>query len=311
MLKTFFLAGGMILLVRLLISKNPNFENTIANVKSEFYRFLYNCIYYYSVCQLKYRRLACYINPYLQYIYSSETQYREEMCPLLKGNSAEQSKNNVYVSFYNNTSLIKNAIYNNDSQSETLDLNLFMKNEEPMNHNLIIMSLLSKQQQEQDTQKGTDTQQRTDTQQGTRQYDKIIFTISDNKNIDFTNKTQYEVSNIKFIAINLTHDNNTYPIQLKTPEYNFYIVDNIIGATFFKYYLVNILKVINNDLDSNFTYSLDIMDHNVNMFTLNEKQSVIFKKDNYNLLQSNITREIVIEKRDTADKIDTADTSRY
>ena len=53
------------------------------------------------------------------------------------------------------------------------------------------------------------------------------------------------------------------------------------------------------------------MDHNVNMFTLNEKQSVIFKKDNYNLLQSNITREIVIEKMDTVSKIDTADTSRY
>jgi hypothetical protein len=227
------------------------------------------------------------------------------MCPLLKSNSTQKSKNNVCVSFYNNTALIKNAIYNNDSQSETLDLNLFMKNEEPMNHNLIIMSLLAKQQQE------PDSQQRTDTQQGTRQYDKIIFTISDNKNIDFTNVTQYEVSNIKFIAINLTHNNNTYQIQLKTPEYNFYIVDNIIGATFFKYYLVNILKVINNDLDSNFTYSLDIMDHNVNMFTLNEKQSVIFKKDNYNLLQSNITREIVIEKRDTSDKIDTVDTSRY
>lgn len=297
MLKTFFLAGGMILLVRLLISKPQNIEDVITNVKSEFYRFIYNCIYYYSVCQLKYKRLSCYINPYLHYIYSSDSQYRQEMCPLLKGNSAEQSKNNVYVSFYNNTALIKNAIYNNDSQSESLDFNLFMKNEEPMNHNLIIMSLLTKQEQ--------------DTQQGTRQYDKIIFTISDNKNIDFTNVTQYEVSNIKFIAINLTHNNNTYPIQLKTPEYNFYIVDNIIGATFFKYYLVNILKVINNDLDSNFTYSLDIMDHNVNMFTLNEKQSVIFKKDNYNLLQSTITREIVIEKRDTADKIDTVDTSRY
>ena len=76
-------------------------------------------------------------------------------------------------------------------------------------------------------------------------------------------------------------------------------------------HLIIILKVINNDLDSNFTYSLDIMDHNVNMFTLNEKQSVIFKKDNYNLLQSNITREIVIEKMDTVSKIDTADTSRY
>ena len=121
------------------------------------------------------------------------------MFPLLKSNSTQKSKNNVCVSFYNNTALIKNAIYNNDSQSETLVFNLFMKNEEPMNHNLIIMSLLSKQQQE------TDSQKRTDTQQGTRQYDKIIFTSSDNRNIlDFTNITQYEVSNIKFIAINLS-----------------------------------------------------------------------------------------------------------
>jgi hypothetical protein len=145
MLKTFFLAGGLIILVRLVISKNQNFENTVTNVKSEFYRFIYNCIYYYSVCQLKYRKLSCYVNPYLHYIYSSESQYCQKKCYSLKDNSIQENKNSIWISFYNNTALIKNSIYNYDSSCEALDLNLFIKNEEPMNHNLIVMSLLSKQ----------------------------------------------------------------------------------------------------------------------------------------------------------------------
>jgi len=290
MLKTFILAGGIIVMFKLLNNNNPNFEN----VKSEFYRFIYNCIYYYSVCQLKYKKLCRYFNPYLHYIYSSENQYREEMCPLLKSNSAEQYKNNICVSFYNNTRLVKTAIYNYDSHCAALDLNLFMKNVEPVNYNLIIMSLLEKQRE---------------TENNSKQYDMIIFTI---KNMsDFKNVTKYEVSNIKFISINLIHNNNTYQILLKTPEYNFYIVDNIIDASFFKYYLVAMLKEKNNELDNNFSYTLEIMDHNVNMFTLNEKQSIIFKKDSYDILQCDTTREIVIEKIDSVSKIDTVDTSRY
>jgi hypothetical protein len=168
------------------------------------------------------------------------------------------------------------------------------------------MSLLAKQIE-------TEQQQQQQQQPSCRQNDMLVFTMGDKKNmLDFINITNYEISNIKFIAINLTHNNKTYQIQLKTPEYNYYIVDNIIGKTFFNYYLVNILKVVNSSLDSNFKYNLEIMDHNVNMFTLNENQSIIFKKDSYDILQSNTTREIVIEKRDTVEtKIDTADTSRY
>jgi hypothetical protein len=303
MLKTFFLAGGLIILFRLLITKYQNFEFTVTNIKSDFYRIIYNCIYYYSVCQLKYRKLCCYINPYLHYIYSSDDQYCKEFYPLLKSNSTNENKYNIYVSFYNNTALIKSVIYNNNSECEMGDFNLFIKNEEPMNYNLIIMASHAKQiESEQQSQ-----------QQSCRQNDMMIFSMIDNKNmLDFTNITNYEVSNIKFIAINLTYNNNTYQIQLKTPEYNFYIVDNIIGKTFFNYYLVNILKVVNSSLDSNFKYNLEIMDHNVNMFTLNENQVIIFKKDSYDIFQSNITREIVIEKSDTIiKKIDTAETSRY
>jgi len=306
MLKTFFLAGGMIILFRMLITKHPNFDLTVANIKSEFYRIIYNCIYYYSVCQLKYKRLCCYINPYLHYIYSSDSQYRQEICPMLKSNSTQQNKDNVSVSFYNNTALIKTSIYDNNAQSELRDFNLFIKNEEPMNYNLIIMSLLVKQIE-------TEQKQQQRQQQSCRQNDMLVFTMADKKNmLDFINITNYEVSNIKFIAINLTHNNKTYQIQLKTPEYNFYIVDNVIGKTFFNYYLVNIIKVVNSSLDSNFKYNLEIMDHNVNMFTLNENQSIIFKKDSYDILQSNTTREIVIEKKDIVEKkIETADTSRY
>ena len=47
----------------------------------------------------------------------------------------------------------------------------------------------------------------------------------------------YEVSTIKFLLVEFKIGENTYKIDLKTDDYNFYIVGNVFTKQFFQYYL--------------------------------------------------------------------------
>ena len=48
----------------------------------------------------------------------------------------------------------------------------------------------------------------------------------------------YEVSDIKFLLVELKIGKDTYKIDLKTDEYNFYIVGNRFTKQFFQYYIL-------------------------------------------------------------------------
>jgi hypothetical protein len=92
---------------------------------------------------------------------------------------------------------------------------------------------------------------------------------------------------------NETNDNETnYNIQLSSDTMNFYVVGNIFNTNFFKYYLENVLNVkIDNDTNKPFTYTLELMDHNVSMAYLNETQSIVIKKYGYEILESSLIKE--------------------
>lgn len=99
-----------------------------------------------------------------------------------------------------------------------------------------------------------------------------------NDNIDY----KYDLSDIKFISVKLTYINNQYDIKLKTEDFNYYIVNNVIDDVFLKYYLVHILKIV-LDKDIDFTYKLEIIDHMVNVINLDINDSIIILKDGYNV----------------------------
>jgi len=117
-----------------------------------------------------------------------------------------------------------------------------------------------------------------------------------NKNTitDFNN---FEIAEIKFILLELCIGNefskkyNTYKINLKTNNYNFYIVNNIFSKDFFTYYMKNIHepKIDLNDIEFAKTKILiKILDHNVNsvFFDITDnKEEFIIKK---NIYESNI-----------------------
>lgn len=99
------------------------------------------------------------------------------------------------------------------------------------------------------------------------------------------NTLDYVVSNVSFIRIELEHENITYTLNLKTPEYNYYIVNNCLNQTFFKYYLKNVLNVPINE--TNFNYMLTIIDNNVFIIYMTQDDYIIINENDYSVHSKN------------------------
>lgn len=123
-------------------------------------------------------------------------------------------------------------------------------------------------------------------------YDFIIYSweAEDNK---FINKkitlnehelTIPEVSDSKFIWLEIKIDDNlSHKIDLKTDDYNYYIVGNIFNKQFFLFYLKNYLN-IKAELDNKF--NLKIIDQDVNNIDLEltDKNYILMEKNGYKLI---------------------------
>ena len=97
----------------------------------------------------------------------------------------------------------------------------------------------------------------------------------------------YEVSDIKFLLVELKTGTDTYKVDLKTDAYNFYIVGNRFTKQFFQYYLTEILKQRAENLDN---FSLHIIDHDVNKIQLDfsdENDHILLDKTGYKLSIAN------------------------
>jgi hypothetical protein len=116
--------------------------------------------------------------------------------------------------------------------------------------------------------------------------------IVDKKNINTCNSS-LEISNITFIALYLNYNNERYNINLKTKEFNYYLVENIINKQFVQYYINNILKLPFYYTKENMaSYQLELMDHEVNMISLNENQSIIIENNGYRIINDNQQEEV-------------------
>ena len=116
------------------------------------------------------------------------------------------------------------------------------------------------------------------------------------------NALQYEPSNIRFLALymKMLNDDSKHIIELFNKDMNFYIVGNVINSEFLKYYLQNILQ-ITVDKNTPFTYTLELMDQNIEMVYLNETQSIVLKKDDYEVIDPviSVTKEVVEVVKET------------
>ena len=117
-----------------------------------------------------------------------------------------------------------------------------------------------------------------------------------NKNLVDTCNSCFDVSKIRFIALYLNYDDVRYHIILKTDEFNYYLVGNIINKQFIQYYINNILKLPFYYNKEMLTYQLELMDQEVNMICLNADQSIIIEKDNYRIEDDDKFKELIKEK---------------
>ena len=87
----------------------------------------------------------------------------------------------------------------------------------------------------------------------------------------------------RFISCELEYNNIKYDMILKTNIDNFNIVKNRIDNKFVIYYLKNILNISVDDAvtSENIIYTINIIDQNVNLRTIGEKEQLVFLKNNY------------------------------
>ena len=114
----------------------------------------------------------------------------------------------------------------------------------------------------------------------------------------------FDVSNITFIALYLNYNDMLYNINLKTDEFNYYLVGNIIDKYFVQYYINTVLNLnfSYKELEIK-TYQLELVDHNVNIINLNFEQSIIIEKDGYRIV-NNLQDVVEVEVEEVEDKVE-------
>jgi len=93
-----------------------------------------------------------------------------------------------------------------------------------------------------------------------------------------------EVSDIKFFLVELKIGDNKHKVELKTNDFNYYLVGNKFTKEFFTYYLREHLKN-NDEVKDDDKFSIKIIDHDVNTVELDfthQNESILLGKNGYN-----------------------------
>lgn len=98
----------------------------------------------------------------------------------------------------------------------------------------------------------------------------------------------FEESNINFMLIEFTIGEVVYKINLRTPEYTYYIINNKLTKNFFIYYVNKYIlpKHKPHNKSSEETYIINLIDHNVNNIKIdfNKNECIGFEKDGYKII---------------------------
>jgi hypothetical protein len=127
-------------------------------------------------------------------------------------------------------------------------------------------------------------------------YSNDLYIYSDNKD-KCVNKvilhmqpftSEYEVSDLRFLMVELIISNDTFKIDLKTDEYNYYIVNNILDKKFFVFFLTY-YKICNlsnycHNINSIEKFNIKIIDQNVKIkeLEISDSKFIIIKKHDFN-----------------------------
>jgi hypothetical protein len=220
---------------------------------------IYNLFYVYSVCEINCIKAHNYILPYIKTIQNNTKKFLKHNIISRNEVIIKSESMNTRIEVYNDTGL---QVLQKDvsKRFEELSISELEYVDDFSYYTLII----------------TDLFQMNDLNKKNIQNKKIINNLD---KCDF----KFEISDITFIALYLNYNDVRYNINLKTDEFNFYVVGNIINKSFIQYYIKNILDnniLIKTD-NKPFLYKLELMDHEVKILELNENQYIIIDKNGY------------------------------
>jgi hypothetical protein len=121
----------------------------------------------------------------------------------------------------------------------------------------------------------------------------ILYNIP--SNFDFN--LDYSLCKFTFISIMLKVGNASWPIKLSSSTENYYVVGNGITAPMISYLLK---KQHNEILEKGSCYELTIIDQDINVRMINEKEVIVFQEKAYHILPidtRNHTIEVDINKK--------------
>lgn len=238
----------------------PNEYNVILKVvKNDFKNNLepriiyiaYNIIYFYSCGEIFVNKIYRFIKPYIFIIGNSI-----QVC-LKKYNIIDSNKRHELVlEFFYQGNLVTSLDFDKNNKDFTTN------NIVPLKYDFIVCSNINQ----------------------LNPVNKIcVSSLNDSTVFDF------ETSDFMFISLRLFWKENNYTIELKNDKYNFYIVNNVLDKHFFTYYLKYILNLDN--LEENITYKLELLDKDVNVLLLTDKDKIVLNKQDYTIVNNNVNNE--------------------
>jgi hypothetical protein len=265
--------------VSLLVSNyNPYLTEIVETIKETSTHLTiklgYNLLYWFSVCQIEFQKVTNKMNPSIILLWKDVLKYLTDNGILLNPNKCK-----ILVLLDNNGNEIsKTTLTNSESwlTTECKDINLT----DSSCSGLILM----------------------DTNVDTGCVNNVFYET-------IPTSFDYKVASINFMMLELEHQNVKHLIELKNKQHNYYIVNNSLNKNFFKYYLKNVLNV--NINETNFDYTLTIVDHNINMITLLPHQYLVINEHDYQIYppQNNSSTSNSDNETQTSENDSSIDTS--
>jgi hypothetical protein len=211
----------------------------------------YNCIYYFSLAQIKFN---IYLQPYIHQLFENVLTY-------IGYNEEPHFTPYITVSFEKNglpieTNILKQGVAD-ILETDILETDIL----EPDDYDLFTLSLHDYEPKD----------------------DVYVSKHKCSNKKSLIHSVDFVESSIKFLNVVLKCNGNEYEIKLKDNEDNFYIIGTIIDSAFFKSYLRSKRHIENVDYE-NFKYILHLLDHNVNAVELDETNAILIKEDNYEII---------------------------
>jgi hypothetical protein len=234
----------------------PNEYNVVLNViKNDFKNNLepriiyiaFNIIYFYSCGEIFVNKIYRFIKPYI-FIIGNCIQFCLKKYNIIDSNTIST---NLVLEFFYEGNLVTSLDF--DKNNKDVSTN----NKAPSKYDFIVCSNINQ----------------------STPVNKLCV-----HNIDNCIDYDFETSDFMFISLRLFCKENNYTIELKNDKHNFYIVNNVLDKHFFTYYLKYILNLDN--LEENITYKLELVDQDVNVLLLTDKDKIVLNKQDYTIVNN-------------------------